>query len=105
MRHIAFITMSLETFSPVWPRILCLGLMLAWAPVFAADAPAARSDSNTITSPTPMEIVAEDTGAHGQLVVAPEVISADTRADLVYAITAEPAFGRVGLAGGDDEAD
>ncbi|MDB6095604.1 MAG: hypothetical protein JWM32_3166, partial [Verrucomicrobia bacterium] len=38
-------------------------------------------------------------------VVASEILSADTRNDLVYTITTEPQHGRVGLAGGDDETD
>jgi hypothetical protein len=114
MRRITFTPMSLEITTRAWARVLCLTLMLTTAPAFAADAPtsdsaaanrAAPSDKDAIVSTTPMEIEAEGTGAHGQLVVAPEILSTDTRADLVYTITAEPAFGRVGLAGSDDEAD
>src|SRR5690606_42086163 len=32
-----------------------------------------------------------------------DLLSSDTRDDLVYSITVEPVFGRVGLAGGDDD--
>jgi hypothetical protein len=52
-----------------------------------------------------MEIEAEGTGAHGQLVVIPEILSADTRTDLIFTISAEPLHGRVGLAGGGEEVD
>jgi len=90
--------------------------MLATAPAFAADAPApksapaaadraAASDREAIVSTTPMEVEAEGTGAHGQLVVAPEVVSPDSRTDLIFTIAAEPLRGRVGLAGAGDEAD
>ena len=92
-----------------WARSFCLGLGMALAPVFAAETPAiksgsaasraAASDREAIVSTTPMEIESEDTGAHGQLVVAPEVISPDSRTDLVFTISAEPLHGRVGLAG------
>ena len=67
-----------------------------------AVAPGA-ADQNTIVSTTPMTVEGDDSGIHGQLVVPAEVASRDTQTDLVYTITAEPAFGRVGLAGGDDE--
>jgi hypothetical protein len=115
MRRIALIIMSLEITVRASLRSLGLALMLTFAPVFAAETPApaadpaaanrAATEQNTITSTTPMEIQAEGEGAHGQLVVAPEILSADTRADLTYTITAEPAYGRVGLAGGADDAD
>ncbi|MDO8539763.1 MAG: Ig-like domain-containing protein [Opitutaceae bacterium] len=107
--------MSLETSAHQWLRVLCLAVMLVMVPAFAADTPAPTSDAaatnraapsdSAIVSTTPMEIEAEGTGVHGQLVVAPEIISPDTRADLIFTITAEPAYGRVGLAGGGDEAD
>ncbi len=110
-----FTPMTLETSAREWLRVLSLVLMLATAPAFAADAPAPGSDAagvkratpgdSAIVSTTPMEIEAEGTGVHGQLVVAPEILSADTRGDLVFTVTAEPAYGRVGLAGGGDEAD
>ncbi|MFM9081132.1 MAG: Ig-like domain-containing protein, partial [Opitutaceae bacterium] len=53
----------------------------------------------------PTRLETEGAGVHGQLAVAPEVVSADTRSDLVYAITAEPLHGRVGLAGAEEGAD
>jgi hypothetical protein len=76
--------------------LLALGTMCA--PTFAADV-------EPIVSTTPMEFEVEDTGVHGQLAVAPEILSADTPNDLVFTITEEPLYGRVGLAGGDDDAD
>jgi hypothetical protein len=96
-------------------RVLCLALMLATGPVFAADAPtlpaevavvnrAVPGDKDAIVSITPMKIEAADGGgAAGQLFVAPEVGSADSRSDLVYTITTQPSHGRVGLSGGSDE--
>lgn len=94
-----------------WPRFLGLVLALALGPAFAAAAAApasetaANRDRNVIVSPEPMAIETEDTGAHGQLVVAPEVLTPDTRTDLVFTIVAEPLHGRVGLAGAGEEAD
>ena len=116
MRRIAFTTMNLEITAREWPRILCLVLMFALVPAFAADTPASKSgsaaanrvaasDKDAIVSTTPMEIEAEDTGAYGQLVVVPEILSPDTRTDLIYTISAEPLHGRVGLSGGGEEAD
>ncbi|MEO6005246.1 MAG: Ig-like domain-containing protein [Opitutus sp.] len=92
-------------------RSLIGAMMIACCPVFAADTPAAatvptvRTDADAFVSKSPMEIDAEDSGVHGQLVVGSEILSADTQNDLVYIITAEPQNGRVGLAGGGDEAD
>ncbi len=111
-----FIPMNLEITARAWLRVLCLAPMLAIAPAFAAEtsAPttdpvpptaAAAGDAEAIVSTTPMEIDVEGTGASGQLVVAPEILSTDPRADLVYTITSEPLHGRVGLAGSGDEAD
>ena len=108
--------MNLEITAREWLRVLCLMLILALAPAFAADTPAPESDSSAsartappdvdaIVSTTPMEIEAEGTGAHGQFVVAREILSPDMQNDLVYTITEEPLHGRVGLAGGGDEAD
>ena len=115
IRRVAFTTMSLEINVRAWLGVLSLVLTLAIVPAFAADttAPAsdaaanraAPSDVEAIVSTTPMQIEAEDTGAHGQLVIASEILSRDTQNDLVYTITAEPVYGRVGLAGGGDEAD
>jgi hypothetical protein len=89
-----------------WLRFLGLGILLATLPAFAADARVtASADKNMIIAPAPMAVEAEGTGVHGQLAVAPEILSADTRADLIFTITVEPLYGRVGLAGGGDEAD
>src|SRR5688572_17779824 len=92
---------------PAWLRALCLVVTLAGLPALAQNAATAgqpaTSDPETIISTVPMQLVAEGTGAHGQLVVAREILSAETSGDLVYTITVEPLHGRVGLAGGDDE--
>ncbi len=112
----AFTTMKLAIIARASLRILCFTSLLAMVPAFAADAPASKSASaaatraaasnkDVIVSTRPMETEAEGTGVHGQLVVAPEILSPDTRTDLLYTITAEPLYGRVGLAGGGDEAD
>jgi hypothetical protein len=105
MPRIVFNTMNLEITARAFLRVLCLSLslVLVLAPAFAADA-AAPSDKDTIVSTTPMEIEAEG-GAHGQLVVAPEVLTPDSRTDLVFTITAEPLYGKVGLSAGGDEGD
>ncbi|PTX96591.1 Ig-like domain-containing protein [Opitutus sp. ER46] len=111
-------TTNLPTFQPTassWLRACALGLLLTLAPAYAADAtasaaPAANSaaaaaDKDAIVSTNPMELETEDGGIHGQLVVATEILSADTHGDLVYTITSEPRYGRVGLAGGGEESD
>ena len=116
MHRLPFALMSLGTSVHAWLRASGLMLLLAAATTFAAEVPptssdaaavasAAANDSEVIVSTTPMEIEAEDTGAHGQLAVAPEILSPDTRTDLIFTITAEPLHGRVGLSGGGDEAD
>ncbi|HEU5080366.1 MAG TPA: Ig-like domain-containing protein [Opitutaceae bacterium] len=112
-------TMSLMINFRTWVRILPFAFMLAIAPAFAA-APAAETAGNDasasqvasapsgvepIVAKTPMRLEVEDTGVHGQLVVAPEILSPDNQNDLVYTITSEPLYGRVGLAGGEDESD
>ena len=108
--------LNFEIPARAFPRVLFLALMLAKVPAFAADTPAPTSevaaapravpnDNDAIVSTTAMEIEAEGTGAHGQLVVAREILSPDAQNDLVYTITGEPLHGRVGLAGGGDEAD
>ena len=115
MLSIAF-TMNLLITTRAWPRILSFVLMMAMVPVFAADTPAAKTDSavanraaasdkDVIVSTKPMEIEVEDTGAHGQLVVVSEVVSPDSRTDLIYTISAEPLHGRVGLAGAGEGED
>lgn len=73
------------------------------APAASVRAPTAERD--TITAAAPMTLEAEGTGAHGQLVVAPELVGSEGGAELTYAITAEPLHGRVGLAGGDEGTD
>ncbi len=108
--------MSLEKIiSRQWFCALCLATILATGRVFAADAPtlsadavagnrAASGDKDAIVSATPMKIeVVDGGGAAGQLFVAPEVVSSDSRSDLIYTITAPPLHGRVGLSGGGDE--
>ncbi|HEX2852252.1 MAG TPA: Ig-like domain-containing protein [Opitutaceae bacterium] len=109
--------MTLEISAREWLRSLCLVFTLALTPVFAADTPPLQNDSaaanrpaagnvDPIVSTTPMALEADDaSGVHGQLVVATEVISTETRNDLVYTITSEPLHGRIGLAGGGDEVD
>ena len=116
MRGTPFTPMKPEITARLGLRVLYGMLALATGPAFAADTPAPQSaaatanratpgDRDAFVSTTPMELEAEGTGAHGQLVVAPEVVSPDSRTDLIYTITAEPRYGRVGLAGGGDEAD
>lgn len=96
MLRFASTTMTFDLTARMCLRFLCLIVTLAAATADAAEPP--------IVAPTAMTVEAEGTGVHGQLVVAPEVVSPDSRTDLVYTITAEPLYGRVGLAGGDDEA-
>ena len=110
MRRLFFTTMSLQIPARLWPRVLGVASLLLAFPLFAADAPAPQTgavaaDKEVIVSTTPMEIVAEGSGAHAQFVVAPEVVGAAATGDLVYTITTEPLFGRVGLAGSGDDAD
>lgn len=113
--------MSIEITSRAWLRILFLASVITMRPIFAADTPApqppgvpgaaaaenapATGDKDTIVSTTPMELEAEGTGTHGQLVVATEVVGPVSRGDLIYTITREPLNGQVGLAGGGDDAD
>jgi hypothetical protein len=95
-----------------WFRLLSLAFLLpgliaaAEDPAPAGAAKGSATDPNLIVSPTPMQLTAAyGEGAHGQLVVAPEVINATSSGDLVFTITGEPLFGRVGLAGGGDDDD
>lgn len=108
--------MNLEITARECLRFLCLIFFLTTAAATAAEkspaAPeaaaanrAASADKDAIVSPSPMEIDAEGTGAHGQFVVAAEVVSPDSRADLIYTITSEPLNGRVGLSAGGEESD
>lgn len=103
--------MNFSSFA-TWLRILGCASALAWVPAFSADAPTrannpaarpvASSDADVIVSTTPMVLEATDGGVHGQFVVAPEILSPEGRTDLIYTITEEPQFGRVGLAGGNE---
>ena len=109
MRRIAFHPMNLEITAREWLRVLCLvsTLALASLPAIAAEAdlpPPAPDEAEAIVSPAPMELETEDAGVHGQLAVAQELLTSDTRSDLIYTITTVPRNGRVGLAGGGDEA-
>lgn len=113
MHRIVFIPMSLQIAARASLRGLGLVFGLFLGAAFAADAPAPASDAGAvrpaagnvepIVGAAPMEFEVEDTGVYGQLAVAPEVVSSDTRADLVYTITVEPAYGQVGLAGGGED--
>ena len=104
MHRPSFLTVRFTFTACQWLRILVLTSVLSLVPVFAADAPAS-SEVPAIVSTTPMQFEVEGTGAHGQFVVAAEVVSPDSTADLIYTITSEPRFGRVGLAGGGEETD
>lgn len=108
------IRMSFKTTIPRWRHLLAYGLFAASA--LAADQPAppsataptvppAAANPDTIVSPQPMEITADNGGTFGQLVVAPEILSRDTPSDLTFTIPSEPSHGRVGLSGGTGEAD
>ncbi len=94
--------MNLKANIPAWRLGSFLLFMLAGLPAFAAS-PLVAGEAEVMVSTIPMKLVAEGTGVSGQLVVAAEIISAETSGDLIYAITVEPLFGRVGLAGGEDE--
>ena len=67
--------------------------------------PGRGPESGILPSAEPTRLETESAGVHGQLPVAPEVVSADTRGDLVYSIVAEPLHGRVGLAAAEEGAD
>jgi hypothetical protein len=84
-----------------WVRLLSLAS--AFVSLAFGQAPAAPDTE--IAGTAPMKLEAPGTGVSGQLVVAAELTRGETRADLVYTITREPAHGRVGLAGGADEDD
>ncbi len=94
--------MNLNPIVRGWLRLMCLSGLLAVWPVFG-EQPADANEAEEIVSTIPMRLVAEEgAGVHGQLVVAQEVIGETQGNDLVYTITVEPKFGRVGLAGGDE---
>ena len=94
--------MNLKTNFPAWLCVLCFAFMLTGGPAFA-DNPPASGAAEVIVSTSPMKLVVEGAGVSGQFVVAPEILSAETSGDLIYMITVEPRFGRVGLAGGETE--
>lgn len=74
-------------------------LSLGWLGVLGA-APAANDSANTIAATAPMKVGADaESGAHGRLEVAPEILDTESGDDLVYTITSEPLHGQVGLAG------
>ena len=102
MRRLVFPLMKPETTTRQWLRALSLAAALALTPAFAADTPAIN-DADTIVSTTPVQLETEgDAGLHGQLAVAQELLTSETRNALVYTITSEPTNGRVGLSGGVD---
>ncbi len=82
-----------------------LPLLLSTETLVSAAEPVHPADPGVIVAPQPTALETEEGGVHGQLVVAPELISAETRADLVFMIVAEPLHGRVGLAGPEESAD
>ena len=115
----AFTSMHLDHRSRITTRVFSLFALLAmasFAGVMQAQQPdsaetpsgsdsTVTGDVDVLVSAAPMAFEAEDSGAYGQLEVSPEILSPGTRSDLVYTINEEPAHGRVGLAGGDDESD
>ena len=116
MRFIALPALSPESAIRFWLRLLCLTGLLWGGNVLSADVVRSKEDTSeasrtaasgadVIHSTKPMAIETAGTEVHGQLAVASEILSADSRTDLIYTITVEPIHGRVGLAGGDDEAD
>ncbi len=95
--------MTLSYPLPAWLRVLFLAWVVPSASTSAADAAATRAgDVEAIVSTTPMVLSAAGVGVHGQFVVATEILDPDGRTELIYTITAEPQFGRAGLAGGDE---
>ena len=114
MRRTASLTSSCKFFARVGLGVLSFALLAVARPAFAADAPAsvsavanntALTDAEPIASKKPMELEAIDGGAHGQLLAAPEILSADAGNELVFTVTREPLHGRVGLSGGDEGTD
>ncbi len=90
--------MNIASFLPnrLWLRGLAVGVTLATTVV---------ADDPVVVSPAPMEVDADGSGAHGQLFVASEILSEETEDSLIYTITREPQYGRVGLAGGESGVD
>lgn len=82
------------------PLLLLAGLS-APAQEHASAGPA---EAEVIVAQNPMTFTTgEGEGVHGQLAIARELLNPEAGGDLVYRITGEPAHGRVGLAGGDEE--
>ncbi|MBI2511414.1 MAG: Ig-like domain-containing protein [Opitutae bacterium] len=98
---------------PTWARMVFFFLATALCvrgevPPAAAGAPAdqaAAVGAEKIVSPNPTKLEVEGRRLSGRLAVAPQILSADTSADLIYTIVTEPKFGRVGMAGEGDEED
>jgi len=94
---------------PNWTRMvfLFLAATLCFPGALRADPPAAPAagTAERIVSSAPTTLEVEGRRLSGRLTVAPEILSADISSDLVYTITVEPKFGRVGLAGEGDETD
>lgn len=76
-----------------------LGLLTAWGTENAA------TTADKIVSSIPMRLTAAGGGVSGRMVVAREILTPDNASDLVYTITVEPRFGRVGMAGEGDDTD
>lgn len=110
MHRIAFNRRSRSASTCVRLRFLWLVLVLGTSSGLAqptssgGDAEGARAGAvQPIVSDAPLVFQAQDSGVHGQLQVAAEILSEDSRDDLVFTITEEPLHGRVGLAGGDGD--
>src|SRR6187551_2862488 len=86
---------------PAALRILGMTCLLSALPTFAQGT--ASGEGEVIESKEPMQFTAVGGGVSGQLVVAPELVSNETGGALVYTITVAPTFGRVGLAGGEED--
>lgn len=82
--------------------VAVLGLCAVRGSGAAADSSEA---GEKIVSSTPLRLVAEGGTLSGRLTVAPEILTADTSADLIYTITVEPKSGRVGLSGDSGDGD
>lgn len=93
---------SIRKWSDLRSPVVMLVLATAFATISFSATP---DDQDVIVSTLPMEIVTDDSGTHGQLTVAPEILSSDSEDNLVFIITSEPRFGSVGLAGGDEGVD
>ena len=95
--------LTLKTNLPAMFRLLGFACLWAVFPAFAFAQGPAVTDAEVIESKEPMQFTAVGGGVSGQLVVAPELVGTETGGSLVYTITVAPAFGRVGLAGGDED--